>query len=90
MSAMGRLTRGLGAWRRRRAARRRASLHGLMGLSDRALADIGLRRADVHAATMGVMPLGGRATDLAAKGSICRDLAPFRRYQPCRVVCSKA
>jgi uncharacterized protein YjiS (DUF1127 family) len=84
---MGRLMRAFGRWRRRRALRRRASLDGLVGLSDRSLADIGLRRADLQAAMMGVMPLGPRAT--AAEDSTCRDPARFRRYQPCRLVCAK-
>jgi uncharacterized protein YjiS (DUF1127 family) len=87
--AMGRLMRAFGRWRRRRAMRRRASLDGLVGLSDRSLADIGLRRADLQAATMGVIPLGRRATDIAAERSTCRDPGRFRRYQPCRVVCAK-
>ncbi|MGH6902036.1 MAG: DUF1127 domain-containing protein [Geminicoccaceae bacterium] len=52
-----RLVRALAAWRRRRAMRRRARLHGFIGLSDRTLADIGLRRADVHGALLGAMPL---------------------------------
>jgi hypothetical protein len=37
-----------------------------MALSDCALADIGLRRADVFAAMVGVIPLGRR------KAAICR------------------
>jgi uncharacterized protein YjiS (DUF1127 family) len=45
---MRRLIRMLGAWRRRRS-----HLRHFMTLSDRTLADIGLRRADVHAAMMG-------------------------------------
>jgi uncharacterized protein YjiS (DUF1127 family) len=87
---MRRLMRLLASWWRRVAVRQRARLHGLMGLSDRALADIGLRRADVHGALMGVMPLGRHATELAAKACTCRAPAPLRRYQVCRGVCSKA
>jgi hypothetical protein len=37
--------------------RRNAQLHGLMVLSDRALADIGVCRADVHAAMSGIVPI---------------------------------
>ena len=55
-------------WRQRGAARRGARLHGFMQMSDRMLADIGVRRADVHAAMSGMMPVehmartrGGRA-----------------------------
>jgi uncharacterized protein YjiS (DUF1127 family) len=61
-NAMMRLMRLLGAWRQRRAARRRGGVHSFMNLSDRALADIGLRRADVHGALVGVMPLRRSAT----------------------------
>jgi uncharacterized protein YjiS (DUF1127 family) len=57
MTALGRLLRMLNAWRARRAARRRAQLHGFMHMSDRMLADIGVRRADVHAAMSGMMPV---------------------------------
>jgi uncharacterized protein YjiS (DUF1127 family) len=55
--ALRRLARALGAWRQERAARRRAKAHGFMGLSDRALADIGVRRADVVGALVGALPL---------------------------------
>jgi uncharacterized protein YjiS (DUF1127 family) len=57
MSALRRLARALGAWRQDRAARRRARRHSFMGLSDRALADIGVRRADIVGALVGAMPL---------------------------------
>ena len=57
MTAIMRLFGKLAAWRQRRAARR-THLHGFMAMSDRALADIGVRRADVHAAVVGAMPLG--------------------------------
>jgi uncharacterized protein YjiS (DUF1127 family) len=83
-----RLMRAFGAWRQRRDTRRRG-VHGLVGLSERILADIDLRRADVHAAMMGVAPLGRRTTDAAPQGSACRNSAPLR-YQPCLVACSKA
>jgi uncharacterized protein YjiS (DUF1127 family) len=56
-AAMTRLLRMVTGWRRRRAARRDAQLHGLMHMSDRMLADIGVRRADVHAAINGLMPV---------------------------------
>ena len=52
INAMERL---LSAWRQWRAARRRARLHELVNMSDRMLADIGVRRADVHAAMSGLM-----------------------------------
>jgi uncharacterized protein YjiS (DUF1127 family) len=45
ISALRRLALALGVWRQDRAARRRAKAHSFMGLSDRALADIGVRRA---------------------------------------------
>jgi uncharacterized protein YjiS (DUF1127 family) len=57
MTTLGRLFRMLNAWRTRRAARRRAQLHDFMHMSDRMLADIGVRRADVHAAISGMMPV---------------------------------
>jgi uncharacterized protein YjiS (DUF1127 family) len=57
VSALRRLARALRAWRQDRPARRRAKAHGFMGLSDRALADIGVRRADVVGALVGAMPL---------------------------------
>ncbi|HEU0224365.1 MAG TPA: DUF1127 domain-containing protein [Steroidobacteraceae bacterium] len=50
------LKRLLGAWRQRRAARRRAHVREFMHMSDRMLADIGVRRADVHAAMSGLVP----------------------------------
>jgi uncharacterized protein YjiS (DUF1127 family) len=53
INAMERL---LSAWRQWRAARRRARLHEFVDMSDRMLADIGVRRADVHAAMSGLMP----------------------------------
>ena len=56
MSALMRLLHTIVRWRQRRAARRRG-LHGLMHMSDRVLADIGVRRADVHAAISGMMPV---------------------------------
>ena len=56
-TALTRLLRTVTGWRRRRAARRHAQLHGLMHMSDRMLADIGVRRADVHAAINGLMPV---------------------------------
>jgi uncharacterized protein YjiS (DUF1127 family) len=57
VSVMTRLLRMVTGWRRRRAARRRAQLYGLMRMSDRILADIGVRRADVQAAVSGLMPV---------------------------------
>ena len=57
MAAMARLLGMVTSWRRRRAARRRAQLHGFMHMSDRMLADIGVRRADVHAAISGLVPV---------------------------------
>jgi uncharacterized protein YjiS (DUF1127 family) len=57
MAAMTRLLRMVTSWRRRRAARHRAQLHGFMHMSDRMLADVGVRRADVHAAISGLVPV---------------------------------
>jgi uncharacterized protein YjiS (DUF1127 family) len=57
MDAMAPLLRIIAQWRQRRAARRGARLHGFMHMSDRMLADIGVRRADVHAAMSGMMPV---------------------------------
>jgi uncharacterized protein YjiS (DUF1127 family) len=48
------ITRLLGVGRPWR--RRRAGLHDFTHMSDRMLADIGVRRADVHAAMSGLMP----------------------------------
>ena len=53
-------------WWQSRAVRRRARLHSFMGLSDRALADIGIRRAHVCGALVGAMPLGQSATTSSA------------------------
>ena len=53
MSALARLVPTYRAWRQRRIARR----HSFMGLSNRMLADIGVRRADVYGAMVGAMPL---------------------------------
>jgi uncharacterized protein YjiS (DUF1127 family) len=53
---MSALVRLFGATRLRRAPRRGAGLHHFMHMSDRMLADIGVRRADVHAAMSGLMP----------------------------------
>jgi uncharacterized protein YjiS (DUF1127 family) len=50
------ITRLLGMGRCRQSPRRRAGLHDFMHMSDRMLADIGVRRADVHAAMSGLMP----------------------------------
>ena len=51
------LLRVVAKWRQGHAARRGARLHGFMHMSDRMLADIGVRRADVHAAMSGMMPV---------------------------------
>ena len=51
---MGTLRRLLSALR---AGRRNTQLHGFMVLSDRALADIGVYRADVYAAMSGIVPI---------------------------------
>ena len=63
MSPMTPLRRVVAKWRQRRAARRGARLHGFMHMSDRMLADIGVRRADVHAAMSGMMPVEHIAQD---------------------------
>ena len=57
MTAMAGLLRMVTGWRRRRAARHDVQLRGLMHMSDRMLADIGVRRSDVHAAISGLMPV---------------------------------
>jgi uncharacterized protein YjiS (DUF1127 family) len=57
MRALMPLVRIVAKWRQRRDARRGARLHGFMHMSDRMLADIGVRRADVHAALRGMMPI---------------------------------
>jgi uncharacterized protein YjiS (DUF1127 family) len=73
IDALRRLALLLNAWRRRRA-RRRARLNSFMGLSDRALADIGVRRADVHGAMIGGMPLRRRPVDYVqfSDAAVCR------------------
>jgi uncharacterized protein YjiS (DUF1127 family) len=83
MAAMQRLLRALNRWRRRRAKRNGGRLQDFMALSDRTLADIGLRRADVHAALIGAIPLGRRPTvgDDEGGGSRC-EAAVCR--MPCR------
>jgi hypothetical protein len=58
------------AWRRRRAARRRTPSNSFMSLSDLALADIGVRRADVHGAMLGVAPLRQSAIDHAPEAAV--------------------
>jgi uncharacterized protein YjiS (DUF1127 family) len=65
MSALRRLARAFGAWRQDRAARRHARRHSFMGLSDRALADIGVRRAEVVGALVGAIPLRQSAATAA-------------------------
>lgn len=55
--ALSRLLRMVASWRQRPAARRRAQLHAFMHMNDRMLADIGVRRADVHAALSGLVPV---------------------------------
>jgi uncharacterized protein YjiS (DUF1127 family) len=52
ISAMMRL---VGAWRPWRPARRRVPMHEFTHMSDRMLADIGVRRADIHAALSGLV-----------------------------------
>lgn len=83
MAGMMRLVRMFSSWRRRRATRRRAYLHGFMGLSDRALADIGVRRADVSGALIGAVPLG-RA--VAAPEESVPDVALYELPRPRLVV----
>jgi uncharacterized protein YjiS (DUF1127 family) len=75
MSAPLRLLRLLNAWRQRRSERRRARMHSFMGMSDRALADIGVRRADVYGALIGAVPLAQAATpDGSPAGATIRRL----------------
>jgi uncharacterized protein YjiS (DUF1127 family) len=56
-SPLARLMRALRTWSESRARRRNTQLYGFMILTDRALADIGVRRADVHAVMSGMMPV---------------------------------
>jgi uncharacterized protein YjiS (DUF1127 family) len=58
-SALAAPLRLIAKWRQRCAARRGARLHGFTHMSDRMLADIGVRRADVVGALVGAMPLRG-------------------------------
>jgi uncharacterized protein YjiS (DUF1127 family) len=78
ISTLRRLAGALRIRHRRWAGRRHAQLHSFIGLSDRALADIGLRRADVHAAMSGMMPVEHIAR---AQGSPAwtADIHPLRR-----------
>jgi uncharacterized protein YjiS (DUF1127 family) len=57
LSTLRRLLSAFHAGHQRWAGRRNAQLHGFIILSDRALADIGVRRADVHAAMSGIVPI---------------------------------
>ena len=56
-AALARLLRMAKSWRRRRTAGRRVQLHVFTHMSDRMLADIGVRRADVNAALAGMVPV---------------------------------
>jgi uncharacterized protein YjiS (DUF1127 family) len=85
MSALRRLARALGAWRQNRAARRGAKAHSFMGLSDRALADIGVRRADVVGALVGAMPLR-RTAATAAESPHHAQIYELARRPPLTVV----
>ena len=72
MSALRRLVQLFGAWRQHRAARRN-HWRSFTSLSDRTLADIGVRRADVHAAVVGAMSLGRHPpTEVPPEATICR------------------
>ena len=55
MGTLRRLARALRAGHQRWGPRRNAQLHGFMVLRDRALAAIGVCRADLHAAMSGVI-----------------------------------
>jgi uncharacterized protein YjiS (DUF1127 family) len=81
---MRRLLRALKRWRQRRARRNGARLQDFMALSDRALADIGLRRADVYAALIGAIPLGRRATVGDDEGGGNSRCAAAVCRMPCR------
>lgn len=80
------LQRLLGAWRQWRARRRRARLHEFVHMSDRMLADIGVRRADIHAALSGMMP----AQHLARTHSETPWTAPVHKLCPQRCQPSEA
>jgi uncharacterized protein YjiS (DUF1127 family) len=57
LSTLRRLVSALRAGHQRWAGRRNARLHGFMVLSDHTLADIGVCRANLHAAMSGVIPI---------------------------------
>ena len=79
ISAPLRLLRMLNAWRQCRSERRRARMHSFMGMSDRALADIGVRRADVYGALIGAMPLAqGTATADGSRSDATIRQLPLR------------
>jgi uncharacterized protein YjiS (DUF1127 family) len=73
IDALRRLALLLNLWGRRRA-RRRARLNSFMDLSDRALADIGVRRTDVQGAMIGAVPLRRRPIDYVqfSEAAVCR------------------
>lgn len=80
MTAIKRLLRLLRAWMQRRA-RRRAHLGSFMGVSDRVLADIGVRRIDVYGAMAGVVPLrrtAATAEEAPPDAAVC-ELPPRPR-----------
>jgi uncharacterized protein YjiS (DUF1127 family) len=57
LSTLRRLVSALRAGHQSWVGRRNVQLHGFMGLSDRALADIGVCWADLHAAISQVIPI---------------------------------
>jgi uncharacterized protein YjiS (DUF1127 family) len=77
---MSALVRLLSAGRHWRPPRRRAGLHDFIHMSDRMLADIGVRRADVHAAMSGLMP----AQHIARTRGGARWTAQVHRLHPQR------
>jgi uncharacterized protein YjiS (DUF1127 family) len=78
LSTLRRLLSALRAGHQRWAGRRNAQLHGFMVLSDRALADIGVCRADVQAAMSGIVPI----KHIASAHGDRRWTAPIQQLRP--------
>jgi uncharacterized protein YjiS (DUF1127 family) len=83
-SALAAPLRLIAKWRQRCAARRGARLHGFTHMSDRMLADIGVRRADVHAAISGMMPVEHLARTRGGRPWTA-EIHPLRR-PPCEAL----
>jgi hypothetical protein len=77
MGTLRRLARALRAGHQRWSPRRNAQLHGFMVVRDRALAAIGVCRADLHAAKSGVI----RIEHIARTHGDCRWMAPIQELR---------